>query len=90
MVGDGDPSALDAADFAQLRERLGRARLRHRLNAQVYHVAGEAHQDAILLGLSRVLDIDAMHEGPRVDLLKEVHPPLEEDPVHAGLRGKIA
>jgi predicted MPP superfamily phosphohydrolase len=62
MVGDGDPSALDAADFAQLRERLGRARLRHRLNAQVYHVAGEAHQDAILLGLSRVLDIDLLAE----------------------------
>ncbi len=56
----GDPYALDAGDFDQLRERLGRARLRQRLNAQVYHVAGEAHQDAILLGLSRVLDIDVL------------------------------
>jgi predicted MPP superfamily phosphohydrolase len=62
MVGGDDPNALDAADFEQLCGRLGRARLRQRLNAQVYHVAGDAHQGAILFGLSRVLDIDLLTE----------------------------
>jgi predicted MPP superfamily phosphohydrolase len=51
---------LDAEDYTALALRLGRARLRQRLNTQIYHAAGDAHQDAILLGLSRLLDIDVL------------------------------
>jgi hypothetical protein len=53
-------TALRPEDYADLARRLGRARLRQRLNAQLYHVAGEAHQEVMLLGLSRVLDIDVL------------------------------
>jgi uncharacterized protein len=51
---------LNAADYAALERRLGRARLRQRLNAQLFHVAGEAHQDAFFLGLGRVVDVDVL------------------------------
>lgn len=53
-------AGLDAADYTALARRLGRARLRQRLNTQIDHAAGDAHQDAILLGLSRLLDIDVL------------------------------
>ncbi|WP_295882020.1 metallophosphoesterase [uncultured Thiohalocapsa sp.] len=64
-------SGMDAADYAELARRLGRARLRRRLNTQIDHVAGDAHQDAILLGLSRVLDIDVLAD--RTARLLRIH-----------------
>jgi len=54
------PAQLEAADYQALRQRLGTARLRQRLTAQIYHVAGEAHQQGLLFGLGRVLDIDVL------------------------------
>jgi predicted MPP superfamily phosphohydrolase len=61
VAGRGSSAAsLDNADYDDLRRRLGKARLRQRLSAQLYHVAGEAHQDVILFGLGRVLDIDLL------------------------------
>jgi predicted MPP superfamily phosphohydrolase len=54
------PAQLEADDYESLRQRLGTARLRQRLTAQIYHVAGEAHQQDLLFGLGRVLDIDVL------------------------------
>jgi predicted MPP superfamily phosphohydrolase len=56
----GTPAQLEADDYQSLRQRLGTARLRQRLTAQIYHVAGEAHQQDLLFGLGRVLDIDVL------------------------------
>lgn len=55
-------SADHATDYPALSRRLGKARLRKRLQTQVWHVAGEAHQDDLLFGLDRVLDIDLLVE----------------------------
>jgi hypothetical protein len=51
-------TSLDETEYAELEHRLGRARLRQRLNTEAYHVAGEAHQDAIMFGLDQLVDID--------------------------------
>jgi predicted MPP superfamily phosphohydrolase len=61
-AGSGNAAGmpLEPRDYEQLSRRLGRARLRQRLNIQGYHVAGAAHQDEILFGLERVVDIDAL------------------------------
>ena len=61
-VASSAPAGLTPDDYAGLAQRLGRSRLRQRLNTQIYHVAGDAHQDAILFGLSRMLDIDVLAE----------------------------
>ncbi len=53
-------TALEAADYESLRLRLGTARLRQRLTTQIYHVAGEAHQQDLLFGLGKVVDIDVL------------------------------
>ena len=55
-------TSLAPGDYEQLGRRLGKSRLRQRLNTQVYHAAGEAHQEEILFGLGRVVEIDALVE----------------------------
>jgi predicted MPP superfamily phosphohydrolase len=57
-----DHAYLDAGDIARLRARLGKARLRQRLNAQLYHVAGEAHQDLTLFGWFKLPAVDVVVE----------------------------
>jgi len=47
-------------DYTELKQRLGTARLRRRLRTQVLHVAGKAHQQDILFGLGRFLDVDRL------------------------------
>ncbi|KAA6183170.1 metallophosphoesterase [Thiohalocapsa marina] len=59
-TGSVPEQAMTAADYASLRQRLGTARLRRRLRAQVWHVAGEAHQEDLLFGLGRLVDIDVL------------------------------
>jgi len=59
-VGSPDASQAQEVDYAALRERLGTARLRRRLQTEVWHVAGEAHQQDLLFGLGRLLDIDVL------------------------------
>jgi predicted MPP superfamily phosphohydrolase len=54
--------AIDAADIDSLRRRLGDARLSQRLSEQVFHVAGESHQEDPFLGLGRFVDVDRLVE----------------------------
>lgn len=67
-----DRLGLEDADYERLSRRLGPARLRQRLTTQVYHVAGEAHQQDLLFGLGRMLDLDVIVDrGAR---LTGIHP----------------
>jgi predicted MPP superfamily phosphohydrolase len=45
-------------DYEALRRRLGDARLRQRLSEQIYHVAGESHQEGIFQAVKRFVDVD--------------------------------
>jgi len=61
---DTDPmfraTGLDTTSYESLRRRFGTARLRQRLTTQIWHVAGEAHQEDLLFGLGRLIDIDVV------------------------------
>jgi hypothetical protein len=59
---DPNPDGFHPRDYEDLRRRLGDARLRQRLTEQVYHVAGESHQQALFLGLGRFMDVDLLIE----------------------------
>lgn len=63
-VGDDDSAEplnrRQNNDYSDLASRLGTSRLRRRLQTQVWHVAGEAHQQDLLFGLGRLFDIDLL------------------------------
>lgn len=61
-AGAATAGGLSASDYEALARRLGRSRLRRRLETQHQHAAGKAHQDTILLGLVRVSEIDVLAE----------------------------
>ncbi len=57
---DAGEDELRAEDYEALRRRLGDARLRQRLSEQVFHVAGQAHQQDLFLGIGRIVDVDRL------------------------------
>jgi predicted MPP superfamily phosphohydrolase len=58
LLPPDDEPDFHPREYEALRQRLGDARLRQRLRQQIYHVAGESHQQGIFLKFKQFVDVD--------------------------------